>query len=135
MNRVEIEQAKVFQYLKGINPSTKGNYDEMLRLISQDNQKSGVAPVPEETKRIMYLQLIAHSVQESCQTVISEVEDEGRVEEINRFHRQVTSFCRSFLAKQEWDDFNELQERQSHSFAKEWGKIVEEMERPNLMIQ
>ena len=135
MNQVQNEQVKVFQYVKGIHPASNGNYEAMVNLISKTNKDVGEVGLSEDTKRIMYLQLIAHSVQESCQSLINEIDDAELIVEIGLFHRQVTSFCRSWLTRGELTDFNALQERESISFTQTWEKIIEEMNRQNLMIQ
>ena len=135
MNRSQGEQVKVLQYVKGIHPSVSGNYEEMVNLISKANKNVEEIGLSGDTKRIMYLQLIAHSVQESCQSLINEIDNAELIVEIGLFHRKVTSFCRSWLTSEELTDFNVLQERESISFTQTWEKIVGEMKRQNRMIQ
>lgn len=134
MSRTQVEQGNVFKYLKGIHPSTKANYDAMLRLVSQATKASEDNTVSESMKRAMYLQLIAHSVQESCESLIAELEDAELIVEISIFHRQVTSFCCSMLTNEALEYFDVIQEHQSALFTQTWESIVSEIENRKSMI-
>ncbi|PLS19112.1 hypothetical protein CVD28_01510 [Bacillus sp. M6-12] len=129
MNNFIIEQLKVEEMIKRINPSVKANYEGMMDVLKKENPTIMNQRVSDTFKRIMYLQLIAHSISESCSIIKDMAEGEEKKEEVNQFEKTVLDFCKGYInhnvAIQDKESFDDNQEKVSELLLEKWSQITQ----------
>lgn len=123
------EQLKVNDMLKRINPMMEANYESMIQSLKKVNPMIQIEKISRSYKRIMYLQLVAHSVTEGCKKMIEATYDNRKIEEIHHFQKSVESYCKGFTdGSTPIDDeemFNQNQIIASDMFVAKWNEITQ----------
>lgn len=125
------EQKQVELMVEKMNPTVPANYEGMIEAMRKANPAINPDNISDTVKRVMYLQLIANSVSESCKEIKQYTVDKKEIETIEEFQRSVKAFCDRLMVdmdmKENQKEFEERQMRGSQWFLKEWYKITGEL--------
>lgn len=128
MGNVIGEARKVQEVIKRMNPAIDVEYEGMLALLKKTNPTINIEKISEISKRVMYLQLTAQMIEESCSTIKKVIVDSQKTEEITQFQKSISEFCSNCIiyAKDTADieTFNDKQTIASELFLKKWNEIT-----------
>jgi hypothetical protein len=131
MNTFVYEQLKVQEMLERINPDKKANYDSMMQVLQKANPSIISGKVSTTFKRIMYLQLIAQSIKDSCSNIESMAYNKTKSEEIREFQKSVEDFCKGFAVGEviitDQESFEHNQRIASQLFIHKWREVSQSL--------